>query len=540
MLVSRRAQTARRIIVGLGLGVLLGCTDTVEVPREPFNPPVDANSGFLGYFDVTTKQTTCGNCHSEKHADWSQTKHASAYANLVNSNHAQTSCFTCHTVNEKGNLAAGPAGWNAHQDSTYHDVQCESCHGPGFTHVQSPTIQNTPLAHEAVLQNPHTPGDNSFKKESCGACHSGTHHGFVEEWAQSGHARPLQEEDGSYVADHGSSCASCHEGHGILRAWNIVTNYAERDSAGSDHYFGITCGVCHDPHGTAKGGDGKPLAGQLRFPIDVPDVNINLCMKCHQRRPEPDSAGSKGPHSPQGPLLLGDAGYKPAGFNPDALQPTSHGSSSANPRLCAGCHVNGFTVTDKLTGAFTLQTHGHLFRPNPCLDASGKPVADNTCPHTTTARYWGACTVSGCHAGTAQVVSAFANDSTILDNLVKTIWDDKNKNDQVDAAPTDGGLLSDKVNVPDTNYTNNSITTPAEGAVFNVRMLRVGGQDGSYGVHNPFLSQGLLRANILELLNAYPGLPHPPGFNITSLLNDPINGVPLRGPLMKLPPSLRR
>lgn len=539
MLQSRRAQTARRIILGLMLGVLLDCTDTVEVPREPFNPPVDANSGFLGYFDVTTKQTTCGNCHSEKHADWSQTKHASAYANLVNSNHSQSSCFTCHTVNENGNLAAAPAGWNAHQDSTYHDVQCESCHGPGYTHVQSPTIQNIPLAHEAVLKNPHTPGDNSFKKESCGACHSGVHHPFVDEWAQSSHARPLQDEDGSYVADHGSSCASCHEGHGILAAWSVVTNYAEKDSAGSDHYFGITCGVCHDPHGTAKGADGKPLRGQLRFPIDVPDVNINLCMKCHQRRPEPDSAGSKGPHSPQGPLLLGDAGYKPAGFNPAVLQPTSHGTS-ANPRLCAGCHVNDFTVNDKETGAFTFRTVGHLFRPDPCVDASGKPVAGNTCPHTTTARSWVACTNSGCHAGAAQAVAAFANDSTILDNLTRIIWDDKNKNDQVDGAPMDGGLLADKVHVPDTNYTNNAITTPAEGAVFNVRMLRVGGEDGSYGVHNPFLSQGLLRANIVELLNAYPGLPHPPGFSITSLLNDPINGIPLRGPLMKLPPSPRR
>jgi hypothetical protein len=527
--------------ITLAVAALLGCTDTVEVPREVFNPPVDANSGFLGYFDVTTKQTTCGNCHSEKHADWGKTKHASAYADLVNSNHSQTTCFTCHTVSENGNLAAAPAGWNAKQDSTYHDVQCESCHGPGFTHVQSPTTQNIPLAHEAVLKNPTVPTDNSFKKESCGACHSGVHDPFEEEWAQSGHARPLQESDGSYVADHGASCASCHEGHGILAAWSVVTNYAERDSAGSAHYFGITCGVCHDPHGTAKGGDGKPLAGQLRFPIDVPDVNVNLCMKCHQRRPEPDSTSSRGPHSPQGPMLLGDAGYKPAGFNPAALAPTTHGITSANPRLCAGCHVNGFTVTDKETGAFTFQSVGHLFRPDPCLDAGGKPVADNSCPHTTTARFWGACTNSGCHASAAQVVTAFLNDSMALDGLTKTIWDDKNGNDKVDAAPTDAGLLSDKTNVPDTNYNTTNAITPAEGAVFNVRMLRsVNGGDRSYGVHNPFLAQGLLRANIVELLDAYPGLPHPPGFSITSLLNDPINGVPLRGPLMKLPPSPRR
>ena len=98
-------------------------------------------------------------------------------------------------------------------------------------------------------------------------------------------------------------------------------------------------------------------------------------------------------------------------------------------------------------------------------------------------------------------------------------------------------MLSDKTNVPDTNYKVGALITPAEGAVFNVRMLRtVNGADKSYGVHNPFLAQALLRANIAELLIAYPGLPHPPGFSIKSLLNDPIgaNQTPLRAPLMKL------
>ena len=58
-------------------------------------------------------------------------------------------------------------------------------------------------------------------------------------------------------------------------------------------------------------------------------------MKCHQRRSVPDSTAARGPHSPQGPMLLGDAGYQPAGFEPD-LQAvaTTHGSER-NPRLCA-------------------------------------------------------------------------------------------------------------------------------------------------------------------------------------------------------------
>ena len=524
----------RHAVLVLGLLGAAGCTDTVFKDRTAFNPPVDTKAGLLGYFTVSTKQTNCGNCHTEKQADWVQTKHASAYANLINSGHASASCYGCHTVNSNGNLAAAPAGWNANPDSVYYDVQCESCHGPGYTHVQAPSLANIPLAHEAILATPNsatTP--DSLKKESCGACHSGAHDPFGEEWASSAHARPLGPPTS---AANYARCGSCHEGHAILAAWNVVTNYAERDS-GSTAYFGVTCPVCHDPHGTAKGADGKPLAGQLRFPIDIADVNINLCMKCHQRRSVPDTTTTSGPHSPQGPLLLGDAGYKPAGFNPEALTPTTHGSTSANPRLCAGCHVNGFTVTDKITGAFTFQSVGHLFRPDPCLDASGLPVSDNTCPHTTTARYWGACTASGCHASAAQAVAAFAADSATLDQLTKAIWDDKNGDNKVDAAPTDGGLLADKTNVPDTNYKVGGLITPAEGALFNVRMLEtVGGADKSYGVHNPFLAQALLRANIAELLIAYPGLTPPPGFSIKSLLNDPIgaNQTPLRAPLMKL------
>jgi Cytochrome c554 and c-prime len=529
----------RRAIIALGLSALLGCTDTVFRDREPFNPPIDTKAGLLGYFTVSTKQTTCGNCHTEKQADWVQTKHASAYADLIGSNHAQSSCYSCHTVSANGNLATAPAGWDAKQDSVYYDVQCESCHGPGFTHVQAPSLENIPLAHEAILANPASATDNTAKKESCGSCHSGIHTPFEEEWAQSGHGRPLREDDGTFVADVSPTCGSCHEGHKILEAWNVVTNYAERDSAGSEHYFGITCPVCHDPHGTAKGADGKPLPGQLRFPIDVADPNINLCMKCHQRRSVPDQASSRGPHAPQGPLLLGDAGYHPQGLDPDVVQPTSHGSS-ANPRLCAGCHVNGFTVTDKETGAFTFQSVGHLFRPTPCLDASGKPVADNTCPHTTTARSWAACAASGCHNTAANAVTAFRDDSTSLDQLTKTIWDDKNGNDKVDASPTDGGLLSDQTSIPTTEYqTNDNNVTPAEGAVFNVRMLRtVNGGDKSYGVHNPFLAKALLRANVVELHDVY-GVPLPPGFSITSLLNDPLGpGRPLSRPLID--PAVRR
>ena len=63
--------------------LLVGCSDEKIVFREPFNPPPDANSGFLGYFTATDKQTTCGNCHVTHQATWQNTAHASAYEALA-------------------------------------------------------------------------------------------------------------------------------------------------------------------------------------------------------------------------------------------------------------------------------------------------------------------------------------------------------------------------------------------------------------------------------------------------------------------------
>ena len=51
--------------------------------REPFNPPPDAASGFLGYYTVSSKQTSCGNCHVGQQTKWAQTRHASAYKTLA-------------------------------------------------------------------------------------------------------------------------------------------------------------------------------------------------------------------------------------------------------------------------------------------------------------------------------------------------------------------------------------------------------------------------------------------------------------------------
>ena len=542
---SRFPLHAVRMQLALLAVLLSGCT--TEVLQERFNPPPDAANKFLGYFTASDKQTTCGNCHVTHQAAWSQTAHASAYDVPATSSNVGPQCYTCHTVSGRGNAVDDPAGWDKVQDPVYHDVQCENCHGPGLDHVQAPdapkSASNPPLAHIGVPIDtlpsgggPHAVDSaTTASSASCGSCHnqnSGPGVRAYEEWAASGHSHVVWEAGGASPADN-AACVSCHEAKGILAAWGVTSNYVERGQTGSANYLGQTCAVCHDPHGSAKDPTtGQPLAHQLRFPISTPDVNQQLCMKCHQRRSVPDQASSRGPHSPQGPMLLGDAGYQPAGFQPDLQAVASTHGTERNPELCAGCHVQRLEGTDVTTGKPAISA-GHLFLAIPCLDAGGLPVTTD-CADDVPSRSWKACTNSGCHADATTAVSAFTLITQDLDRLTKEIWDDKNGNDAVDpdstacstlalpcANPTgtpatddanranwDAGLLARTDLIPAAEYaTNDNKISPAEGARFNVRMLREGGSDGSHGVHNPFLARALLGADITEIQATYPGLP---------------------------------
>jgi hypothetical protein len=281
-------------------------------------------------------------------------------------------------------------------------------------------------------------------------------------------------------------------------------------------------------------------------------------------------------------MLLGEAGYQPAGFQADIQAvATTHGSEK-NPKLCAGCHVNRLTSTDG-----TITSAGHLFLAIPCLDAAGLPdLVNRDCARTESSRSWAACTASGCHGNATAAISALTLSSQRIDQLVTQIWGDRNANNAIDpdstacsagalrirrtgtpavvdtipcANPTgvtatedenranwDAGLLA-RTNIirtidPLNQYVvNDNTITPAEGAAFNVRMLREGGSDGSSGVHNPFLAEALLRANIDELRATYPGLPAL-RTSIQNILDGPLGAVtkrPFSRPLISRPISSR-
>jgi len=502
------------------VAALAGCTEEkiVEVERPPFNEPADPSSGFLGYYDVDAQQTTCGNCHADYQGTWAETGHAVAYATLKANAGAQPFCYSCHTISQNGNVATGTVGHDKVQDETYYDVQCESCHGPGLAHVEGVNAGTVvkPLASMGVgvkvNEGTTTVEDATAKKASCAACHEGAHHPYVDQWADSRHAW-IRSSPTTRPAPN--SCAGCHEGRGALAKWGNKVSWSEGPWTPTLATMQpLTCVVCHDPHGNDN-------TGNLRYPIDDPDETVNLCMKCHAYRGNP-SATSLSPHGVQGPMMLGFAGYRPPNFsyNEERIY-GSHASPTANPRLCAGCHVvrQTFNATG---GAFQLQSVGHLFKPMPCLDAQGNPTGDDSCDFSATTRTWKSCTGAGCHATAQVAANAFNTTKLEVQTLVDILFVNKGGGSggggvgpALDPFPIDEGYLPRiKAAFPGEWQTPTTLTPP-EGCEFNARttggLALAAHPDGSKGTHNPFLYRALLSACISYLRQLYPALlPAPP------------------------------
>jgi predicted CXXCH cytochrome family protein len=515
---------AGRFAVGVLTVFALGaCTNDKIVYRDrpAFNPPPDSANGFLGYFTVSTRQTSCGNCHVGVQQEWASTRHSHAWADLQGSGHAQSSCNSCHSVSQLGNAVGHPAGYSVKPDSAYQDVQCESCHGPGFTHADNPDVNaNWPLARIHVDTGVTT---------SCSGCHSGAHDPFIEQWKESGHGSG----PGFAVAATNASCAPCHEGRTAMAIkFGENANFVEKSSATPER---IGCVTCHNPHGS-------PNTAQLRAPLETP-TRDQLCVTCHSRSGTPPwsvaavGGTARGAHGAQGLLLLGDnVGWIPPNFTYDTNQIVSSHGTAANPRLCATCHVVRATITDNLTKQFTFQSVGHTFTAIACPDSVGipRPCADVDTIATGTGHDFSACATSGCHGSAATAKSAYVAFKGRLDNLLDQIWTDSNANGVIDS--TDGGLIPQlvaRVQRPTATAADSAeinfgtaTTTVAKGALWNAALAAT--EDRPYflngkilnrgfathmasgnGVHNPFLLEALLTSSINALHSTY-GLPTPP------------------------------
>ena len=77
----------------------------------------------------------CRQCHAETYSQWSETAHAEAFASLEGEKEqADPSCLRCHTTG-----AGKPGGFRGYLATPgMAQVGCESCHGPGRAHSESP------------------------------------------------------------------------------------------------------------------------------------------------------------------------------------------------------------------------------------------------------------------------------------------------------------------------------------------------------------------------------------------------------------------
>jgi hypothetical protein len=118
--------------------------------RKP--PPVPAGqSGYVGI-------AKCSPCHAEEHRFWQGTPHAVAYKTLERQDKQfNLDCVECHVTGYEK-----PGGSTVTLVSDFKNVQCETCHGPGSRHVDSPSnpdfIQKSPeksLCAPACHHPPH-------------------------------------------------------------------------------------------------------------------------------------------------------------------------------------------------------------------------------------------------------------------------------------------------------------------------------------------------------------------------------------------------
>jgi predicted CXXCH cytochrome family protein len=478
---ARRSWPSSGPLALLAIMGLVACVDEKVVYRDgpSFAAPPAAAVNFVGYDDTTTKLTVCGNCHVGQQAKWKETAHASAWHTLDASGQKVGTCEKCHSVNNLGNAATDTAvGHRSTKDPRYRDVQCESCHNAGLQHVGLPQRGQMLASIRSDTGAAVTNG--------CGECHSGTHHPYVEDWRKSRHATAYTRAFNGATATAPEvpngprpNCQGCHIGDAVLANWGVNTNYADRSFATRAEAEGATCVVCHDPHGS-----GNPK--QLRYPVDSRDPDNNLCVKCHNRRGQPDfSGGQNSPHAPHGPLLLGSAGWWPPGLSFEEQQGTH--SSDRNPKLCAGCHLGKYDVLDKATGRFSVTVTGHRFLAIPCVNTNGAPTDSQTC--TEAQRSFKSCAASGCHSeATARTAIATA---TLDIKVLYTALDQ-----QIAAGRASGAIAA-------TELASGKVST-ARGATFNSNLAKMPGSE----VHNPFLVKALLRASLAQVQKDY-GVPSP-------------------------------
>ena len=217
-------------------------------------------------------------------------------------------CLECHSDETKG-FARTMHGRPAHPRSPAAALGCESCHGPGAKHAETP---EEPGLIRAFLKMP--PREVS---ETCLTCHARSNHTLFE---------------GSAHDSRNLSCVTCHSAHQFKSERAQLKTVRELDTCATCHRDKIAkldrsghmpvregkmqCSTCHNPHGSTN-------VRQLR----KGDSIAEMCTSCHAEK--------------RGPFLWEHAPTRDGCVT--CHDP--HGSSNERmlvakpPILCQRCHV---------------------------------------------------------------------------------------------------------------------------------------------------------------------------------------------------------
>ncbi|HOI29587.1 MAG TPA: T9SS type A sorting domain-containing protein [Melioribacteraceae bacterium] len=341
-----------------------------------YSATVGFNSAkYLGYtntfVDGVNKNVNCQTCHPSYVTEWSNTGHATTLTEEFEgqgSDHFGANCISCHSTGHNTTAANDgfddfpftfptvlAPGMTATLVAQFPDamlranVQCESCHGPGSTHLGATTDFRM-----VATYNP----------DVCAYCHdSGTHHLLPEQFDASVHAGVVDESGPGR-----EGCVRCHTGSGFKQ---YVDNVSTSDPYFDVSYNPITCAGCHDPHNATNPHQLRKVTANLLAPnnttITINQANAGngaICFNCHQSRSEANAAAAAatlnsrfGPHyGAQGDMLVGNNMFELGGVK---LASSNHFGITQAHGSCVACHMYG-VATPVANGQVAL-VGGHSF-----------------------------------------------------------------------------------------------------------------------------------------------------------------------------------
>ena len=120
----------------------------------------------------TVGSATCKSCHRSEHRQLKREPHSKAMRRLVGADAENTACVRCHATP----TASGPPSEDLADYRTDEGVGCESCHGPGSEHSESPDTDNIIGLGESCPE--------CVIEAICTSCHTPT---WDEDWELKGH-----------------------------------------------------------------------------------------------------------------------------------------------------------------------------------------------------------------------------------------------------------------------------------------------------------------------------------------------------------------